>query len=159
MCCFQILHISVIGVQGNSIQVKLPSSESHKTSLMNELALAQLMAWWCQATCHNLNKFLQNSMMPNRVTRPQRGSSMWPSGAISWSPLVEVMLCCLITARKKNWYTNPTIHQSHPTKHHFVTEMCTLEVTKWSFVGYLIHCGIYKMDRFGDHTSQAQWVN
>ena len=40
---------------------------------------------------------------------------------------------------QKTHLTNPITHDTYPTMHHFVTEMCThvhISVTKWCIVGY-----------------------
>ena len=59
------------------------------------------MAWCCQATSHYLKQCWPRSLPPYGVTRPQWVNTLWPSDDIwchrTWSTLVKVMACCLIT--------------------------------------------------------------
>ena len=54
-------------------------------STYDKSTFVQVMAWWCQATSHDLNQCWLRSMVPNGITRPQwidNINSLWPSVAV-----------------------------------------------------------------------------
>ena len=84
--------------------------------------LVQVMAWCRQATSHYLNQCWPRFMLPYGVTRPQWVknepiTSLWPSDNIRWtssSTLVQVMACCLLSAKLIIWSNAGLIWFSWP---------------------------------------------